>query len=337
MKNNRESFSAALVVLFLGCSPFMLGEIVPNNFDKEKDLFIAQFDSIPDSDDIHSQAAVGCLLAHPDFTGVNYFAVAGAYGVQVRNQKFKFIDDKPAARAAARWVDAHGEISRESDDKGRPKRSPERIAKLKFAAEVIVERVKPVLAGGGRVFVMDAGQSDFTVDWVKKLIEAGVKNTATHVILVQHSQWNERHTSGNKWFFADGENDWEFINDSKNLNYVRIDDGNRAYGSEDRDRGIYDTPGYLNADSRFLDEATDQKNPNAKARKLWTLAKRIADESSYEGKVIRAGGVDFSDTVEAMWIFDLSQKEDGYTTVEDFWKEFVTKGWASEVSLFAGF
>jgi len=181
--------SYILLIFFTGIS-FVYGE--PNQFNKEKDLFIAQFDCIPDSDDVHSQAAVGCLLAHPDFKGVNYFAVAGAYGVQVRNKKFKYIDTEelmnvafgtealPAMneqeRLKARWVNAHGEISYEKDEEGRPIHSAERLKNLTFAKKVVLERVRPILEKGGRVFIMEAGQSDFTADWVEELLKGGVKS-----------------------------------------------------------------------------------------------------------------------------------------------------------------
>lgn len=309
-----------------------------NRFNKAKDLFIAQFDSIPDSDDIHSQAAVACLLAHPHFEGVNYFAVAGAYGVQVKNSGFKYIDSRPLfnlgfgrealpadsaeERAQARWVDAHARIIYGVNADGHVVRSPERIAQMDFASDVVVARAKPILEAGGRVFVMDAGQSDFTADWVAKLIEAGVSNTSTNVILVQHSIWNEKHTAGHqKLTFEDGKNDWEYINDSSVINYVQIDDGNKDYGSRPS-RGPK-TPNYQNGDTRYLLEAIDVKNPNTHARELWSLANEIVKACSYRGKVMSSGGVDFSDTVEAMWIFDLAHESSGLTTVRDFWNAYV--------------
>jgi hypothetical protein len=310
----------------------------PNHFNKNKDLFIAQFDSIPDSDDIHSQAAVGCLLAHPDFDGVDYFAVAGAYGVQVSKKQFKYIDsralfnlafgqealatDSAEQRAQARWVNAHARIIYGTNADGQVVRSPERIAQMDFASEVVKDRAKPVLEAGGRVFVMEAGQSDFTADWVAKLIAEGVENTSSNVILVQHSIWNEKNTAGfGTLLCSDGRDDWDYINDASILNYVQIDDGNNEYGSKPS-RGPQ-TPNYKNADTGYLAEATDAKNPNAHARKLWALAKEIVAGSSYKGKVMTSGGVDFSDTVEAMWIFDLADASAGFTTVRGFWDTFV--------------
>lgn len=309
-----------------------------NRFNKAKDIFIAQFDSLPDSDDIHSQAAVASLLAHPHFEGVNYFAVAGAYGVQVKNSRFKYIDsrslfnlgfgpealpsDSAEERSEARWVDAHARIIYGTNEAGHVMRSPERIAQLDFASDVVAAKAKPILEAGGRVFAMDAGQSDFTADWVAKLIEMGVSNTSTNVILVQHSIWNEKHTAGHQNLtFEDGKNDWEYINDPSILNYVQIDDGNKDYGSKPS-RGPK-TPNYQIGDTRYLKEAMDEGNPNAHARKLWSLANEIVEGCSYGGKVMSNGGVDFSDTVEAMWIFDLAHESAGLTTVRDFWNAYV--------------
>lgn len=315
-----------------------VGPLDPNRFNKEKDLFIAQFDSLPDSDDIHSQAAVGCLLAHPHFRGVNYFAVAGAYGVQVKNAGFKYIDsselfdlafgtealatDSAEQRAQSRWVNAHGRIIYGMKGGGHVERSPERITQMDFASEVVKDKAKPILEKGGRVFVMEAGQSDFTADWMAKLIAEGVSNTSTNVILVQHSVWNEKHTAGHgELLYDDGKDDWDYINDSSILRYVQIDDGNHDYGSKPMRRAM--TPNYKNTDTQYLIEAIDAKNPNAHARELWTLAKEIVAGSSYKGKVMVNGGVDFSDTVEAMWIFDLASESARLTNVRDFWDAYV--------------
>lgn len=313
-------------------------QLKPNRFSKERDLFIAQFDSLPDSDDIHSQAAVGCLLAHPHFKGVNYFAVAGAYGVQVKNSGFKYIDsrklfdlafgtealesDSIEERAQARWVNAHERIINGANQDGYVVRSPERIAQMDFASDVVKDKAKQILEAGGRVFVMEAGQSDFTADWVAKLIAEGVENTSTHVILVQHSWWNEKHTAGHgDLLFDDGKDDWDYINDSSIMNYIQIDDGNRDYGSKPRRRAR--TPNYKNADTQYLSEAIDAKNPNTHARELWRLAKDIVAGCSYKGKVMVNGGVDFSDTVEAMWIFDLADESAGLSKVRGFWDAYV--------------
>ena len=295
-----------------------------NGFDKEKDLFVAQFDNLPDNDDVHSQAAVACLLAHPDFKGVNYFCVAGAWGNQqnLRNApKMKYIDSSELFKLAfgaeakpdsnkkdlenARWVNAHGKFKPKSE------LTKERIERLEFASGVLRDRTKPILEAGGNVWVMEAGQSDLTSKWVAKLIEAGVTNTKTHVVVVQHSGWNERATTRKALAFV-----------RANTKYTQIDDGNKDYETG-KDRGD-NSPNYNNETASFMKKAIGDSNSNKLTRSYWKKAKEITDATSYRGPISR-GGVDFSDTVEAMWIFDLAHKSAGLTTVQDFWDKFVLK------------
>ncbi|MEM6831584.1 MAG: hypothetical protein AAF551_13825, partial [Bacteroidota bacterium] len=51
-------------------------------FDKNTDLLLANFDLLPDEDDVMAAAALAGMLQHPDLSGVNYYCVAGAYGIQ---------------------------------------------------------------------------------------------------------------------------------------------------------------------------------------------------------------------------------------------------------------
>jgi len=346
--------SVVAVAVMFKFSVLLNAQTVANNFDKNRDIFIAQFDSIPDPDDIMSQAAVGSLLAHSDFAGVNYLGVSGAYGEQIATRPNGFIDSTPlfnlafgpqaqpddtvAERAAARWVNAHGGNANYvfNANTGYYTRPQVRKNAIAFACEVIIQRVKPVLQAGGKVYVMEAGQSDLTAEWVEKLIkEEGITNTATNVILVQHSDWNERHTPGHPQaplIFDDGKNDWEFINNPENLTYWRIDDGNTVYGTTDapvRDRGNEQTPDYKddNNNANFLISAMSANNPNAHSRALWTLADQIITDhlgpTGNNWSFFRNGYVDFSDSVEAMWIFDLAHESVGLTTVNDFWETFV--------------
>ena len=321
------------LALAIACSVGSLcGQSVPNNFNEQTDLFIAQFDSLPDSGDIYAQAAVASLLAHPDFSDVNYFCVAGAYGAQTYNAGWQYIDsrslfalgfgqealpsDTPEERAQARWVDAHGAIISGHVDKV-VQRSAERIANMDFASDVIVEKAKPILQAGGKVWVMEAGQSDLSADWIEKLIAEGVTNTATNVIIVQHSNWNQNQTAGKVYIYDDLKDDWAYVTSGANNTYYKIDDGNFDYVA-----GSNETPNYKDADTTFLDEATSNSNPNATSKDIWTLAEQIVLASSYGG-INADGGVDFSDTVEVMWIFDLATDTAGLTTVRDFWDSYV--------------
>jgi|GEM_PF-294925 len=306
-----------------------------NNFNKETDLFLAQFDGVPDTDDIHTQAAVGALLAHPDFQGVNYFCVAGAYGRQVldddriylENPRWPYNDsnalfelafgeevernDSPEEVANARWVDAHGEILATRVP------SQERLDNLDFAAETVKNKVKPILEAGGKVYVMEAGQSDVTFAWLQKLKADGVDATTikNNVVVVQHSVYNQNNTTGHN------------TNNSlldvvrAETTYIKTDDGNQPYnGAVDSSPS---TPDYNEPDTHFITDAISANNPNAHARDLWRLVETITADAGYDQGVIPNGGVDFSDTVEAMWIFDLADASAGLTTVEDFFERFI--------------
>jgi len=312
--NTPRKLILSLILLSGVCSFSVAAE---SNFNNETDLFIAQFDNLPDNDDVHSQAAVGSLLAHPMFREVSYFCVAGSWGNQWNHKhshKWSYINSnelftlafgkqaKPTDDAetlkSARWVNANG-----------PNQSKERKDNFQFASDVIRDKAKPILQAGGKIWVMEAGQSDLTAEWVRKLIADGVKNTRTHIVVVQHSIWNEEWTTPEHLKYV-----------KEHANYVTIDDGNKAYaGSPDRG---HRTPNYKSTEKGFITEAISDKNPNKKVLKLWATAAKITATTRYKGPISR-GAVDFSDTVEAMWIFDLSDKSKNLTTVREFWDTFV--------------
>jgi len=47
-----------------------------------KDLLLVQLDGKTDIDDLHTAAGFATLLHHPDYIYLNYFAIAGTYGIQ---------------------------------------------------------------------------------------------------------------------------------------------------------------------------------------------------------------------------------------------------------------
>ena len=270
-----------------------------NNFNKEKDLFIAQFDNYPDSDDIHSQAAVGSFLAHPDFEDVNYLGVAGSYGNQPSNSNWQYIDSNSLFEIAfgeenIDWIDARADRVANDD--------------YTYSADFIANRVKPILEEGGKVWVMEAGQSNITADWIATLIADGVTNVKTNVIVVQHSVWNENQTNSADLTYV-----------KNNANFVQIDDGNRPYGTGSN-RGD-NTPDYQEDSTEFISQIIATDNPNDFTRTMWIHANDLALNSTYRNGPIPSGGIDFSDTSEAMWIFDLN---DEIRTVQNFIDEFIT-------------
>jgi hypothetical protein len=275
--------------LMIGCAILLFSTAQARPvFDRNKDLLVAQFDNKPDTDDIHSQAAIGCMLAHPDFKGVAYYAVAGAYGDQPA--KFNYIDSTSLFKMAfgekdTKWTDAH------TDWTGS-------VTRIKNAA-------KAVLEAGGVVWVTEAGQSNITADWVAALIADGIPEPLikSHVILVQHSVWNEKMTAAADLAYL-----------KERITYVKLDDGNHDMGI-----GEYRTPNFTSKEASFLDDA--KKSPNAAAQSLWTEADVICDAAKdYKNPRIIAGGVDYSDTVEIWWIFQDEEDVKDHTT---FWNKYV--------------
>lgn len=255
-------------------------------FDKNKDLLMAQFDLKPDEDDVHSAAALGCMLQHSSFEGVNYYAVAGAYGTQNGTFVTEALPDLYNllfGQEDVKWTNADKHWN--------------------TSVNWIKTKVQPVLDAGGKVFVQESGQSDITYDWCKALIDEGISTDVIkqNVVVVQHSDWNEDQTTDSKlaWVKA-------------NTNYYRIEDGNSNNA----------TPGFNSKNVEWLNTAINITNPNVLARTYWTNAKQVCDNynASWENPTIGAGGVDFSDCVENWWIFDLSGE---ISNIATFWNKYV--------------
>lgn len=261
-------------------------------FNKNTDILIAQFDSKPDPDDIHAQAALGCMLAHSDLAGVNYYAVAGAVGTQ----NGEFIDSDALFNMAFgnNWTDAHANWS--------------------ASVTNIKNEVLPILQSGGKVWVQEAGQSNITADWIAQVLQTIPSATVkSNVIVVQHSNWNENNTASA---------DLQYVKDK--ATYFAIDDGNAPDGAGWGDRGLWSTPEYRSQSSQWMASAKSSQNPVAS--QLWTEADRVIDEKwpngyPHDWSYIHFDGVDYSDCVENWWIFDIGSVADNTTK---FWSRYVT-------------
>jgi len=258
-------------------------------FNKSKDLLLANFDLRPDEDDVMAAAGLACMLRHPDLAGVDYYVVAGAYGKQggsyITSAVPNFYNSLFGAQNQ-RWTHAH------TDWNG----SVNRVA----------IKVRAILNNGGKVFVQEAGQSDFTHDMLKKVISDGVAASVvkSRVIVVQHSDWNENQAT-----------QWKLNWVRSNTDYNKIADGN----------GNNATPQYNLRQTTWLNQARSSSNPNAAARSFWTQADNICRNwnASWENPTIANGGVDFSDCVENWWIFNIGDKANN---VSKFWSRYVTNG-----------
>ena len=250
-------------------------------FEIERDLFLAQFDSKTDVDDIHSIAAVATMLADSRLNGVRYHAVAGAYGTQgglyiPANELFD-------AAFGRDWSDAHNDFDK--------------------AVGEVSGIVANTLQSGGKVWIAEAGQSDFTAAVLKNINDALPHlDTTNGVIVVQHSTWNEESTSPANLSYV-----------KNNANYNKIPDGN-AIGNG--------SPG-LRVNKQF-----NWRNYIGRSAlvDIWEMALEIADRyngspSRYNNQFIAAGGLDFSDVSEACWIFGFKE----IPNVEAFFETFNSK------------
>ena len=205
-------------------------------FNIDKDLLLANFDLKPDEDDIMAAGALASMLKHSDLEGVDYYAVAGAYGIQDR---FTYINTATPdffntlfGKENKKWTDAH--INWEASIK--------RVKK----------KVEKVLNSGGKIFVQEAGQSDFLYDVLQILLKEGMASTTIkeNVIVVQHSKWNENQTAPLKLKWV-----------KENTTYKKINDGNT---------GGNGTPGYRTFEKEWLELAKSETNLNLEARKIYT-------------------------------------------------------------------
>ncbi|MGJ8744457.1 hypothetical protein [Polaribacter sp.] len=275
------------IILYLLISVIGINEATSQEFQKNKDLLLANFDLKPDEDDIMAAAALACMLKHPDFEGVNYYAVAGAYGDQNHIFITKGVPEyynKLFGPENLKWTNAHNYWN-------------ESVTRVQ-------NKVISILKNGGKVFVQEAGQSNFTYDVLQAVIAEGIETAIIkkNVIIVQHSKYNEKNTTPSELVWL-----------KQHTIYKKIDDGNTSDN---------ETPGYRSKDTKWLALAKSTENPNKVARNIWMLADEVCDawESTWTNKWIAAGGVDFSDCVENWNIFNL---ENEAKDINSFWNKYV--------------
>lgn len=237
------------------------------NYDISKDLLLVQLDCKTDIDDLHTAAGLATLLNHPDYKHLNYYAVAGSYGIQ----EGLYVPPNELMKMAFKnnWTDADKEWEA----------SVARVAKL------VVKTIK----NGGDVWVAEAGQSDFTADWVKQISNQNPSiKIKEHIHVVQHSDWNESVTEPTKLKYTQTVTD-----------YHKIADGN-AVGNG--------TPG-LKSDGKV---AWETKINDEKLTDIWNTAIRLGNQYNgkdgrYLNESVDEGGLDFSDLSEVCYILGLME------------------------------
>ena len=282
IRNLQKTFSCRSLVILLWVvillpAPLCADDL-QGHFDPSRDLYLAQFDSKTDVDDVHSVAGVATMLRHPDLAGIKYHAVAGAYGIQ--EGLYVPSPELFALAFGDQWSDAHTDHRR--------------------AVEEVAQLATETLLAGGQVWVSDAGQSDFTADWLRRVVETHpAVDTAKLVHVVQHSDWNESVTSPDKLAYV-----------QQHTEYHKIADGNYSGNG---------TPGLNTRSDALWDQVLQSENVG----ELWAIARSIGNEyngkeNRYLNESIAAGGLDFSDVSEACWIFGFVDLMDATEFFEEF-------------------
>jgi hypothetical protein len=251
---------------------------VLGQFNTDRDLFLPQFDCKTDVDDLHSVAAVATMLRDERFAGVDYHAVAGAYGMQ--DGLYVPGEDLFKLAFGESWSDAHNDYD--------------------AALSTVAGKVISVLRTGGSVWVADGGQSDFTAAWLaraeEELPEVDLRD---RVHVVQHADWNEEVTTPEKLAYL-----------KRTASYHKIPDGNATGNGTPGLRS--ESPDYwprataLTASGELweLAQQIGERYNGADGR--------------YENPAVTAGGIDFSDTAETCWIFGFDGLFDAESFFETF-------------------
>lgn len=277
-------------------------------FDLHNDTLIAQFDIKGDLDDIHAIAALGSMLASEEFPmlAAKTYAVQGT-AERLTGKQYQVPELMTAAfgQENSQWFDA--------------------LADYNAAVIAIADQVLAGLRANNnsaKVWVMEAGQSGFSHDWLNKLIEddngISAQDTRERVIVVQHSWYNEEQSNQQKL---------EYL--KNHSYYVAIDDGNYIYNEEDdrgpntaRLQGRQSEDTFTPGDAKWLNAARSVNNQKQVARKLWIMADDfIKALPTIHGKIHQQGGTDYSDVVEALWILQLNEQIDSN---KKFWQRYVT-------------
>lgn len=264
------------VALFLYCiagffhSDLKTDITTDSRFSIGKDLLLANYDCKTDVDDLHSAAALSTLLSMPEYRNVRYRAVAGTYGIQ----EGKYVPPNELFQHAfgEHWSDAH--------------------ASFQKAIEEVASMVTETLQGGGDVWIAEAGQSDFTAELIRSVMNAlSGKDISASIHVVQHSDWNEKVTTPESLDFV-----------KANADYIKIPDGNA------KENG---TPGFRS--DKPVKWKSRISDPNIK--NVWQMAIDLGTryngaDGRYNNEAIAGGGLDFSDFSEVWWIFGLPEMSD---------------------------
>ncbi len=246
------------------------GALQAGSFNIEKDFLLVQYDCKTDVDDLHTIAAFFTLMSDPNFSKINYHAVAGTYGIQGG----LYVPPNPLLELAFKdnWTNAHNNTQ--------------------TAVEQVRSKITATLLNKGDVWIAEAGQSDFTAELIKS-IQTNLPeiNTSENIHVVQHSDWNEKSTSPE---------DLEFV--KKNTDYHKIPDGNVVGNGTPG----FLTAEY----TQWKDKITNPQLIEVWELAIEISNEYNGKDGRYNNKAISQGGMDFSDLSEVCWILGINDIKD---------------------------
>ena len=248
------------------------------SFDRNRDLYLAHFDSRTDVDDIQSVAGVATMLADPRLSDVNYHAVAGAYGIQEglyvpAEQLFNLAFEE-------HWSDAHADRDNALDE----------VSGLALKT----------LTDGGTIWIAEAGQSDFSAALLRRIqILMPGAELKEHVHIVQHSDWNEESTTAE---------DLAFVKES--ASYHKIPDGNAVGNGSPGFRS--------ETAINWRDQIGNSRLTEIWTTAIGIANTYNGRDGRYLNEAIEKGGLDFSDVAETAWIFGFRDLVDANDFFEEF-------------------
>ena len=236
---------AAFLLLFTLNTP----SLAANDHYRNGDLLSVHWDSSYDYDDLQAMPATREILdAYP---GTNYLVINGA-----------------KSNANSGIVEGSSDVMRMVFPDGLDAFNNKNNSK-----HLAADRWQAVLQAGRTVHVAEGGPSDFTADIIRELQSRNVGNLK-NIRVIQHSFWNERHTSDTNLALV-----------KSVTSYLKIEDGN----------GVNKTAwlrSHENQSSAFRNLTSRSQHSH-----VWELAfQSVTDPARF---------VDFSDTVEVLYILDV--------------------------------
>ncbi|GAB5551818.1 MAG: hypothetical protein Sapg2KO_14090 [Saprospiraceae bacterium] len=275
-KNGLLYFLIPILLLLQGCNASNTKSGDTPKFNIQQDLLLLHYDFKTDVDDLHSAAAFGTLLSHPDYKTINYHAVAGTYGTQTGlyvppNELCQLIFDN-------NWSDADQNFK-------------QAILEVKSIALKTIEQ-------GGDIWIADGGQSDFSAALGKAIqSEDPILDVKTRIHVVQHSDWNEKVTSPEALTYVKVQTDYQKIPDGN-----EVGNGTPGFRSEKTIAvNEYLSDPHLLSVWQLAADLGNQYN---------------GKEGRYLNEAVAAGGLDFSDFSEVCWILELEDLVDGVAFFE---------------------